>query len=204
MPGVVYGEGTRSEPVSVNQKEFEKVFREAGESSVVILKMDGGEELNVMIHDVAYDPLTANPIHADFYSVRMDKEIETKVPFIFVGESAAVKNDGGILVKVMHEIEVSALPKDLPREIVVDTAHLGKIGDRIRIKDLTFPSGVKIEIDADEIVALIEAPRSEEELKTLEGAVAPEVTEVKTEREVKLEEKVSQEVQEAEEKTVEG
>lgn len=196
LPAVVYGEGVASEPVSVAMRDFDKVYREAGESSVVMLKVEGGKNLNVMIHDVAYDPLTSKPIHVDFYSVRMDKEIETKVPLIFVGESPAVKGESGILVKVMHEIEVKALPKDLPHEISVDTTPLDKIGARIYIKDVALPQGVKSLAEAQEVVALVAAPRSEEELKALETEAAPVVAEVKTEREVKVEKKAAKEPEE--------
>ena len=201
LPAVVYGEGVASEPVAVTLRDFEKVYREAGESSVIELRVAGGKNLNVMIHDVAYDPLTSKPIHADFYSVRMDKEIETKVPLVFVGESPAVKGEGGILVKVMHEIEVKALPKDLPHEISVDITPLDKIGARIYVKDIALPQGVKSLAEAQKVVALVEAPRSEEELKSLETEAAPVVAEVKTEREVKVEEKA---VKEPEEKTEES
>lgn len=193
LPAVVYGEGAASEPVSVAVRDFDKVYREAGESSVVTLKVEGGKNFNVMIHDVAYDTMTSKPIHVDFYSVRMDKELETKVPLIFIGESPAVKGEGGILVKVMHEIEVEALPKDLPHEISVDLTSLDKIGARIYVKDLTLPLRVKSLAEVQEVVVLVEAPRSEEELKALETEAATEVAEVKTEREVKVEEKAAKE-----------
>ncbi|MDO8500000.1 MAG: 50S ribosomal protein L25 [bacterium] len=199
LPAVVYGEGVKSEPLSVSLRDFEKVYREAGESSVIGLKVEGGKNknLNVMIHDVAYDALTSKPIHADFYSVRMDKELEAKVELIFVGESPAVKGEGGILVKVMHEIEVKALPKDLPHEIEVDVSFLEAIGSRIYVKDLTFPKGVKSIAEGQEVVALVEPPRAEE---VVVEAATTEIAEVKTEREEKAEVKA---VKEAETKVVE-
>ena len=188
LPAVVYGEGSTGESIAVTMRDFEKIYREAGESSVIELRVEGGKNLNVMIHDVAYDPLTSKPIHADFYSVRMDKEIETKVSLVFAGESPAIKGEGGILVKVMHEIDVKALPKDLPHEIKVDIAFLDKIDARIYVKDLILPHGVKSLAEAQEVVALVEAPRSEEELKALEAETVPEAAEVKTAREAKVEE----------------
>lgn len=201
LPAVVYGEGSTSEAIAVTLRDFEKVYREAGESSVVMLKVAGGKNLSVLIHDVAYDPITSKPIHADFYSVRMDKEIEAKIPLVFTGESAAVKEEGGILVKVMHEVEVRALPKDLPHEISIDVILLDKIGARIYVRDLKLPKGVKALAEAHEVIALVAAPRSEEELKALETEAVPAAAEVKTEREVKVEEKA---VKGAEEKTEEA
>lgn len=171
-------------------KEFERVLHEAGETSLVMLKLENGKNYNVLIHDVAKDPLTLKPIHADFYAVRMDKPIEAKVPLEFAGESPAVKNEGGILVKVLHELEVKALPKDLPHQINVDISRLEKFEDKILVKDLVLPSGVMAYIPAEEVVVLVEPPRSEAELEELVKAEAPTaVGEVKTEREVKVEAK---------------
>lgn len=189
LPAVVYGEGTESRPISVLMRDFEKVHREAGESSVVALNLGDSAPLNVMIHDVAYDALTGKPIHADFYSVRMDKEIETKVPLVFLGESPAVKNDGGVLVKVMHEIEVRALPQNLPHELTVDLSRLVSIGDRIHVGGISVRAGVVIPGEAGDVVVLVEAPVSEE----AEVVSPAEMVEVKTEREAKVAEKAKKE-----------
>src|SRR3989344_7520604 len=120
LPAVLYGAETASAALAVPLKSFRKVLEAAGESSLVSLLV-GGKKHNVLIHDVAVDPLTGLPIHADFLSVRMDKEIRAQEPFEFVGEAPAVKTEGGILVRVMHEIEISALPKDLPHTIQIET-----------------------------------------------------------------------------------
>lgn len=189
MPAVVYGEGTEPCSVAVSARDFEKTYREAGESAVIALAIDGGKPLNVMIHDVAYDALSGKPIHADFYSVRMDKKIDARIPIVFAGESPAAKNEGGILVKVMHEIEIRALPQDLPHEFVAELSGLSTIGDRIYARDIRLSSGIEMRTNADEVVALIEAPRVEE----VEVAATVETAEVKTEREVKAEEKAKKE-----------
>lgn len=205
LPAVLYGEGVGSTPLSVSAKDFEKALKEAGESSLVILKVEDGKPgsrenlslpgktYNVLIHDVAKDPLTLQPIHADFYAVRMDKPIEAKVPLVFVGESPAVKNEGGILVKVIYELEVKALPKDLPHELTVDLSRLEHVEDRIQVSDLTLPAGVEVRAGADGVVALVEPPRAE--AKVIEAVAPPEAAvpvEVKTEREVKAEEKAKE------------
>lgn len=193
MPAVLYGEGLESTPLSVTAREFDKVLAEAGETSLVTLKLENGKTHNVLIHDVAKDPLTLKPIHADFYAVKMDKPIEAKVPLSFIGDSPAVKNEGGILVKVLHELEVKALPKDLPHEIAVELSRLEKIADKIHVRDLALPSGVSLQVPADEVVALVEPPRSETELEELKKAEAPAPTaEVKTEREAKVEAKAAE------------
>ena len=183
LPAVIYGEGMETHAIATPFVDFERVFRQAGESTLVTLHVDG-KPYNVLIHDVAYDPMRGQPIHADFYAVRMDKPIRAMVPIEFIGESGAVKSEGGVLVKVMHEIEVEALPKDLPHELRVDLALLATFESKVLVKDISLPSGVEITADADEIVVLVEAPRSTEELEML-GEAGGEVAEVKTEQEEK-------------------
>lgn len=187
LPAVVYGEGVPSKSITVSYKDFEKVYREAGESTIVDLDVDG-KQFNVLIQDIARDPIRGDLVHADFYAVRMDKVLRTKVPLAFIGESPAVKNEGGVLVKVVQEIEVEALPKDLPREIRVDVSQLAALESRIKIQDLTILQGVKLIGDPDEVLVIVEKPRAEEELESLKQApVAEAVAEVKTEQEVKRE-----------------
>lgn len=193
LPAVVYGEGVPSEPIAVSAKEFEKVLKEAGESTLVKLDV-GGKTHNVLIHDITHHPLKGTALHADFYAVRMDKEIRTKVPVEFIGESAAVKNDGGTLVKVVQEIEVEALPQNLPHELKVDLSKLETLQSRLLIKDISVPTGVKILVDIEEVVALVEPPRTDEQLAAeLEVKPAEGVVEVATEQEVKRAEKAAKE-----------
>lgn len=197
LPAVLYGTGTETLPLSLSYKDFEKAWKGAGESTLLQLNVDGKIH-NVLIHDIVYDPLKGTFLHADFYAVRMDKEIRAKVPLEFIGESPAVKNDGGILIKVLHEVEVEALPSNLPRGLKADISSLRVLAARLTIKDVSLPEGVRMVADKDEVIAVVERPRSEEELATLsEAPVAPEVGEVKTEQEVKRAEK---EVEEEEEK----
>jgi large subunit ribosomal protein L25 len=123
----------------------------------------------------------------------MDKIIRTKVSIEFVGESPAVKNEGGILLKIMQEIEVEALPKDLPHGLRADISKLKTLESKLLIKDIPLPSGVKINIDPEEVVALVEPPRTEEELAALEEKPLEAVAEVVTEQEVKRVEKAAKE-----------
>ena len=201
LPAVVYGEGVSSQSISLPSKQFEKVYREAGESTVLTLVVND-TSYNVLIHDVMHDTLKGTVLHADFLAVRMDKEICTTVPIVFEGESPAVKNEGGILIKVVQELEVEALPKDLPHELTVDLAQLSTLESRISVKDIIAPLRVKILADPEEPIAIVEAPRSEEELKA-ELEVAPEaaIKEVETEQEVKRAAKAEKATEEGEEKS---
>lgn len=197
LPAIVYGEKVPSQPVSVLYSDFMKVFREAGESTIFTLKVEGGKEHDVLIYSVTFDPLKDIPEHVDFYAVPQHRAIRHKVPFEFAGEPPAVKNLGGILIKIMHEIEIEALPKDLPHALRVDISSLAELGSKIHVREIRVPAGVKIHGHADDVIVLIEQPRTEEELKESIETPAPEaVAEVKTEREVKTEEKTKKEVEE--------
>ena len=170
IPAILYGYETNPKPLSVDSRVFEKALKEAGESSIVTLTVEGDKTYNVLIQDVALDPISDNPIHVDFYAVRMDKPIEATVVLSFVGESEAVRALGGVLVRVIQEVEVRALPKDLPHEIEVSIKSLHTFGTQILIKDVLAPTGVEILVGDDQVVALVEAPRTEEELAALDEA----------------------------------
>lgn len=170
IPGIVYGAGEKEVLLEVPEKEFEKIFREAGESSLVELQIEGNKK-NVLIHDVAFDPIKDCPIHVDFLQVRMNKPIKAMVELTFEGECPAVKL-GGILVKVVRELEVEALPIDLPHSINVDISKLHNLEDKFFVSNLDLPRGVKVHAAADEVLALVEAPKTEEELKAEEDVQA--------------------------------
>jgi len=196
LPAVLYGENVPSQSIMLTYKDFEKAYQEAGESTLLTLEV-AGKKYNVLIHDITHHPLRGTPLHADFYAVRMDKLITATVSLEFFGESTAVKNEGGILVKVIQEIEVEALPQNLPHELRVDITSLSALGAKVLLKDIIPLKGVKIRGDLDAIVALVEAPRSTEELDTLKSApIAGEIKEVKTEQEEKREAKVAAETKE--------
>ncbi|QQG46482.1 MAG: 50S ribosomal protein L25 [Candidatus Niyogibacteria bacterium] len=172
IPAVVYGGTEKPQPLEIDLKDFQKTWEEAGESSLIELDFDG-QKKNVLIKDIQRDSINGLPIHVDFYAVRMDKPIQAMVSITFIGESPAVKNLGGSLVKVMHEIEIEALPKDLPHELEVDISGLVAFNDRFLIKDLKLPAGVKVLAGSEDVMALVEEPKAEEEAPseapTLEG-----------------------------------
>jgi large subunit ribosomal protein L25 len=164
LPAVLYGPKTETLSIEVNEKDFEKVFREAGESSLISLELDKKKFL-VLIHAIEIDTISKKPIHIDFYQPRLDEEITADIPLVFTGESFAVKDLGGTLVKNIHEIEVKALPQNLPHEISVDLEKLKTFQDNILIKDLVIPQGVKIMKGPEEIVVLVaQKVKVEEEL----------------------------------------
>ena len=162
LPAVFYGRKEKSTPVAVPYKDFLKVWREAGESSVISLAYPEKEGLLVLINDVAFDPVRGEPVHADFYVVESDRVVEVSVPLEFTGVAPAVKEFGGTLVKVIYEVEVSGLPKDLPSEIVVDLSPLTTLESRILVRDLPVPPGITVLAEKGEIVALVAEAAPEE------------------------------------------
>ena len=170
VPGVVYGHGDTNLMVSVAGIPLTKVFSEAGESSLVDLVIAGAKPTKVLIHDIQRDPLTSAIIHVDFYRVSMTEKLTTDVPLVFSGEAKAVKELGGVLVKAIDHLKVECLPQDLVPEIIVDITHLAVFGDSIHVKDIVAPSGVTILSHADDMVATVQQPRAEEEVKVAEAA----------------------------------
>jgi large subunit ribosomal protein L25 len=162
IPAVFYGPKEKSTPILVKESEFKKVWKEAGESSIIVLK-SGGEEHEALIHDVDTHPVTDVPRHVDFYVIEKGKKLEVSVPLEFVGVSAAVKDQGGTLVKVMHELAIEALPKDLPRDIQVDISLLTGLDSQILVKDLKLPAGVELKVEPEDVVAAISVAKDEPE-----------------------------------------
>ena len=161
IPAVVYGHKHESTNLSLDAKGFEKAFKEAGESSVIVLS-GVGEDAEVLIQEVAYDPLKGRVEHVDFYAIEKGKEVTVNIPLEFVGEAPAIKL-GGSLTKALHEIEVTSKPNVLPHEIIVDVSSLETFDDHIRVKDLKVPTGVKIENDPEETVAVVSEVKEESE-----------------------------------------
>ena len=151
LPAILYGKNQDSLPLQVSLKDFNKVLKTAGESTLIY----------VNVSEQSYPTI----LHADFYKVRLDEKIKTKVPVVFIGESPAVKESGGIFIRNVNELEVEALPQDLPHEITVDIFSLKNFGDQILVKDVDLGTNVKIETDSETIVATVQEPMSEEELK---------------------------------------
>jgi large subunit ribosomal protein L25 len=181
IPAVVYGGKQQATPVVIDARAFDKVLREAGESTIVMLQ-GLGEELPTLIHDVDLDPVAHRPRHVDFYAVTKGQKVEVAIPLSFIGESAAVKG-GANLVKVLYELEVEADPMSLPHDIQVDISVLASVGDQIHAKDLVLPAGVELMTPPEEVIALIQ----EVEEEVVEAAPA-DISAIEVEKKGKEEE----------------
>lgn len=162
IPAELYGHNVPNVHLSINQNTFEKVLRKAGESTIIELKAPDGQVHNVLIQEVQKHYLTSKPIHVDFYEVKMTEKLTATVELQFIGESKAVRELGGTLVKVINEVEVECLPADLPSHIEVDISKLQSFEDSILIKDLPVGDKVAINADIEEVVAKVQPPRDVE------------------------------------------
>jgi large subunit ribosomal protein L25 len=173
IPAVLYGAKTKPQNLELDLREFEKVFHEAGESSLIDLEV-GTKKFSVLVHEMQVEPISLKPIHVDFFQPDLTEEILAKVPLVFVGEAPAAKDLGGTFVRNISELEIKALPQKLPHEIKVDISSLLTFENTITVKDLKLSEGVKAHKGLDDIVAFVAAPEKvEEELqKPIEAGVA--------------------------------
>lgn len=180
MKAVCYGAKFASTPIAINLKDFTKLYKDAGESSVIVLKgLD--KDQNVLVQEVQSDVVKGNIIHADFYVVEKGKKVQVHVPIVFIGVSNAVKALGADLVKVMHEVEVEAEATDLPHEIEVNLEKLAEVEDHITVADLVAPKGVTFVSGAEEVIAIAAKHKEEveEEVSTEIDMSAIEVSDQK-------------------------
>ncbi len=192
IPAVVYGHGFETRSLAVDQRVFEKALAKAGESSLIDLVIDGKESVKVLIQEVQHDPLKGLVTHVDFRQVKMTEKLETDIEFEFIGEVPAVKELGAILVRSMDKIRVRCLPQYLVHSIAIDLTSLKAFGDTIKVKDIKPPEGIEFLANPTEVIAVVNEPISEAELKELEAKPVEDVSAVKVETEEKKAEKAAE------------
>jgi len=162
LPGNVYGKKIKSESVQVNLKDFSKVYEEVGETGLVSLEI-GKEKKPVLIHNLQVQPVTDQPVHVDFLQVDLKEKVTAEVPVELIGESPAEKQGLGTVVLMLNEIEVEALPADLPEKFEIDKSTLTEVDQLVKVGDLKIDkTKVEVKTDAEEIVVKVEPPQKEE------------------------------------------
>jgi len=180
IPSILYGKGIENKILKVSKLEFEKIYKLAGESSLINLSINNDKPVSVLVKNVDLDPVKGNVIHIDFYEVNLKVKISAEIPLNFIGESKAVKELNGTLVKNINHIKVECLPTDLINHIDIDISVLENIHDVIKISDLKIPQVIEVHANGEDIVAtviphkeIIEeapvAPVAEGEAATSEG-----------------------------------
>jgi len=171
IPAVVYGKGIKPLSLSVSGKEFHQVISGAAGANVIItLKVGSGKTLPVLTHEIDRNPLTDEILHIDFHHINMDEKIKAKVHVVLVGEPVGVKEDAGILVHSLREVEVKCLPNDIPDKIEIDIKNM-RINDAVHVSDVKPPLGVEFLTAGQEILVTVAPPAKEEEVVP---AVTPE------------------------------
>lgn len=161
LPAVFYGRKQAPSSISLSLHDFEKVWKKAGEHTIINLRSSGGEEIQALLHEVHKHPVTNVPRHADFYVFEKGQKLKVKIPIEFVGTSPAVKDLGAVLVKVMHDLEIEAEPKDLPQKIEINISSLDAFGKVITAKEIALPKGVNLVVSPDEVLASVYEPKEE-------------------------------------------
>lgn len=162
LPGNVYGKKVKSEAIQVSKRDFETLFKGVGETGLVTLQL-GKEKLPVLIHNLQKDPVSDAPLHVDFLKVDLKEKVTAKVSVELTGESPAEKQSLGTVVLYINEVEVKALPGDLPEKFTIDISNLAEVDQAIHIKDLPISKEkVEITVDPETIIAKVEPPQKEE------------------------------------------
>lgn len=187
IPAEIYGKEFSNLHISVSAKEFGKVVKEAGENTIVNLKV-GKDIYPVIIHDQQKDSLSGQFLSVSFFKVRMDEKITAPIPLVFIGESPAIKELGGILIKSMDEIEVEALPANLPHNIEINISAITELGGNIYVKDIPIVKNYKIITLLDTVIATVVEPKEEAEEPVVDVADVVTEGEVKRAGAIKTEE----------------
>src|SRR3990167_11527414 len=181
LPANIFGKGLKSKAIQVQEKEFYKTFKLAGETGVVEVKVKD-ETYPALIHNVQRNPVTDKVTHVDFHKVNLKEKITAHVPIKLVGESPAEKSGVGLILQTINEIEVESLTVDIPHEIELDISDLSEIGQTIHIKNLKVDKEkVEIKNDPEEVVVSVQTAEMKEEPEQVE-APAPEEVEAIAEK----------------------
>lgn len=189
IPGVLYGPEIEPISISIDYNTFAKLYSEAGEATLLDFTLEGEnkEPVKVLIQDVQYDPVSRRITHIDFRQIRMGVAMHATVELRFTGESPAVKGLGGTLVKAHDHVGINCLPKNLISHIDVDLSVLNTFADMIHVKDLILPEGVVVTDSPDMVIAKVNEPLTEDQLKAMDEKGPKGVEEVAVEKKGKEE-----------------
>jgi large subunit ribosomal protein L25 len=185
LPLSLYGKHIQSQSLCVSRDLFLDIYKKAGETGLIELTVEGSTK-PVLIHTVQIDPVTSDILHVELYQVNLKEKVKARVPLIQTGESPAIKEKLGVLLTLLDELEVEALPTDLPEKIDVPVSTLSAVDQEIRVFDLAVPTGVVILSDREQGVVKVGAlvtreaeaeAQAEEAAKAAAEAAAPGETE---------------------------
>ncbi len=168
VPAIVYGPGDKGRAIAVEAKDIKAILHSPlGGNTVVTLNVDGSAQL-ALLKSFDHDPITRGVVHADFYTVTLDRQITVQVPFILVGKSKGIASEGGMLRQIFRSLAVLTTPDKIPAKIELDITNLG-LGESLHVRDLALPAGVTVRLDAGQTIVSIVAPEKDTEVAK-EGA----------------------------------
>lgn len=170
VPATVYGKRVASESLSVASADFAKVYGEAHETGLIDLTVDGSVR-PVLIHSVQIDPVKSTVLHVEFHQVDLKEKVHANIPLVLVGESPAVAQKTGVILSLVSEIEVEALPTDLPEKLEADISGLSDIDQELTVANVPVPHGVTVLSDAELVIAKV-APMVSKEAEAQAAAEA--------------------------------
>lgn len=176
LPANIYGEDFKSTSVTVDHVDFSKIFRHAGETSVVYLAL-GADEIPVLVQNVQKHPLDNSVLHIDFRKVNLNKKIEAQVPVTLIGESEAVAKKGGVLLNLTDSLTVEALPASLPDHIEVDISSLAEIDSEIKVSDLKKGADFEFKDEPEKVIVRVTEHKEEELTPQVEVEMPEDVSE---------------------------
>lgn len=186
LPANIYGKKVSSVSISLSQSDFDKVYKKAGETGLIELTLEG-KVRPVLIHNIQYDPVSGKHLHADFYQVDLKEKVTARVPVVLIGVAPAVSLRVGVLLTQIDELEVEALPSDLPDKVEVNVDGLSSVDQTIKVADIKLSDKVKILTSLDrEIVKVAplvskEAEKQAAEEEAAKAAAAAEASATSTE-----------------------
>lgn len=173
VPANIYGKSTKSQSIQVDEREFAKTFQQVGESTVLYLQVESEKDTRpTLVRQVVYHPVSGKILHIDFNQVNLKEKIKAPVALELTGEAPAVRESLGILVQQMQEVEVEALPTEMPEHISVDISGLTEVNQAIYVKDLRVGAKLTVTEDPEQIVVKIEKLAAEEKVEAPASAEA--------------------------------
>ena len=163
IPAEIYGRKTKSQSIQVPVKELRRALSQAGGTNLIAVKVGKQKAIPALARNIQYSIVKHNLLHVDFYAVVMDETVNVNVPIHVIGESDLIKQEGGTLVTGINELEIEALPDNLPESIEIDISNIKGFSKSISVADLILPEDIIVHSSPESLVVVIQPPRLAEE-----------------------------------------
>jgi large subunit ribosomal protein L25 len=170
LPANLFGKNIPSQAIQVKTKDFERLYKEAGETGIIYIQVDDeSKERPTLVSGLAYNPVTGLKYHVDFHQVNLKEKVVTHVPIEIIGECELIKSGAASLVTSLDEIEIEALPTDIPESVTLDISSFKEMSDHFKVSDIKLSAGVEIKTDPEITIVSLSEPEKEE-VKVVEEA----------------------------------